>query len=131
MNNWGCRFGLLLIPLLTALADFPQKTSTVADPGYDFSEHKRYSWRENRLLTRQHPDTNEEMDRKIVKNVNQVLSASGFVEVKEKPDFYIYYDGGGDAMTAVASISTRAASSISPLTTTIVMAGKCLPMTRR
>ena len=114
LNNWGCRFGLLLIPMLTALAAFPQKTSTVVDPGYDFSEHKRYTWRENRLLTRQHPDTNEEMDRKIVKNVNQVLSASGFVEVKEKPDFYIYYDGGGDAMTAVAGQSQANSAPLAP-----------------
>ena len=36
------------------------------------------------------------MDLKIVKAVNQTLIAKGFAEVKEKPDFYIYYDGGGD-----------------------------------
>jgi len=114
LKNWGCSFGLLVIPLLTALAAFPQKTTTVVDPGYDFSEHKRYAWGENRLLTRQHPDTNEEMDRKIVKNVNRVLSASGFVEAKEKPDFYIYYDGGADAMTAVAGQSQANSAPLAP-----------------
>ncbi len=74
-----------------------QKTSTTFDDKYSFSQHKRYAWRESRLITRQHPDTNEVMNLKIVKNVNQLLAAKGFSEVKDKPDFYLYYDGGGDA----------------------------------
>ncbi len=73
-----------------------QKISTTFDDKYNFSQHKHYAWRENRLATRQSPDTNEVMDLKIVKAVNQLLSAKGFVEVKDKPDFYLYYDGGGD-----------------------------------
>jgi len=79
---------------LTALA---QKTNTKFDEQYNFSQHKRYKWRENRLVTRQNPDTNEVMDLKIVKAVNQKLGSKGFVEVQDKPDFYVYYDGGGDA----------------------------------
>jgi Domain of unknown function (DUF4136) len=79
---------------LTALA---QKTDTKFDGQYNFSQHKRYKWRENRLITRQNPDTNEVMDLKIVKAVNQMLATKGFVEVQEKPDFYLFYDGGGDA----------------------------------
>jgi hypothetical protein len=47
-------------------------------------------------MTQQHPDTNEVMDIKIVRAVNRTLSERGFVEVKDKPDFYIYYNGGGD-----------------------------------
>jgi uncharacterized protein DUF4136 len=83
--------------LLVATSVFAQKISTSYDDKFNFSQHKRYTWRENRLVTRQHPDTNEVMDLKIVKAVNQTLHAKGFVEVKEKPDFYLYYDGGGDA----------------------------------
>jgi hypothetical protein len=79
---------------LTALA---QKTDTKFDGQYNFSQHKRYKWRENRLVTRQNPDTNEVMDLKIVKAVNQMLASKGFVEVQDKPDFYVYYDGGGNA----------------------------------
>jgi hypothetical protein len=79
---------------LTALA---QKTDTKFDEQYNFSQHKRYKWRENRLVTRQNPDTNEVMDLKIVKAVNQMLGSKGFVEVQDKPDFYVYYNGGGDA----------------------------------
>jgi Domain of unknown function (DUF4136) len=82
---------MLAIPLVSA-----QSSSTAFDKNFDFSEHKRYAWAQNRLVTRQHPDTNEVMDLKIVKEVNQTLIAKGFAEVKEKPDFYVYYDGGGD-----------------------------------
>jgi hypothetical protein len=82
--------------LLVAEATAAQKVSTKLDDQYSFTDHKRYAWRENRLTTRQNPDTNEVMDLKIVKGVNQLLAAKGFVEVKEKPDFYIYYDGGGN-----------------------------------
>ena len=73
-----------------------QKTTTTFDDRYNFSQHKKYKWRENRLMTRQHPDTNQVMDLKIVKAVNQLLSSKGFVEVQDHPDFYIYYDAGSD-----------------------------------
>jgi hypothetical protein len=86
----------MLISVFVASSAAAQKTATKFDQNYDFSQHKKYEWRENRLMTRQNPDTNEVMDRKIVKTVNQFLSSKGFVEVPDKPDFYIYYDGGGD-----------------------------------
>ena len=73
-----------------------QKVSTNFDGKYDFAEHKSYKWRENRLTTQQNPDTNEIMDRKIVRNVNELLKAKGFVEAQENPDFYLYYNGGGN-----------------------------------
>jgi len=82
-----------------------QKISTRFDDKYSFAEHKRYAWRENRLLTRQHPDTNEVMDLKIVKAVNRLLTAKGFVEVQDKPDFYIFYDGAGNAQIGVGGAS--------------------------
>ena len=112
----NCLRHLSLLSLLAAtpLAVLPQKTSTVLDSSYNFSEHKRYSWRENRLLTRQHPDTNEEMDLKIVRNVNRLLSAAGFIEAKDKPDFYIYYDGGGDLQAGLASPALANSAPLSP-----------------
>ena len=82
-----------------------QKVTTTGDDKYSFSDHKHYAWRENRLMTRQNPDTNEVMDLKIVKAVNQLLAAKGFVEVKEKPDFYIYYDGGGNVQLGAGGAS--------------------------
>jgi len=92
------RLAFLLLggAILIAPVAFSQKVSTKSAGNFDFTEHKRYAWRENRLLTRQHPDVNEEMDLKIVRVVNQTLLLKGFIDVKEKPDFYIYYDGGGD-----------------------------------
>ena len=38
---------------------------------------------------------------KIVKAVNQALGARGFLEVKDKPDFYPYHDGGGDSQAGL------------------------------
>jgi len=78
---------------------------TKFDDKYNFFEHKRYAWRENRLLTRQHPDTNEVMDLKIVKAVNRLLAKKGFVEVKDKPDFHIFYDGGGNVQLGAGAAS--------------------------
>jgi hypothetical protein len=96
LRNRACPVGLLLLVVLTAPIAFAQKTSTSFDKNFDFSGHKRYAWGQNHLMTRQDPDTNEIMDLKIVKAVNQTLVARGFVEAKDKPDFYIYYDGGSD-----------------------------------
>lgn len=79
-----------------AVGAWAQKVSTTFDEKYDFAGHKNYKWRENRLMTQQNPDTNAVMDRKIVKNANEALKSKGFVEVPENPDFYLYYDGGGN-----------------------------------
>jgi Domain of unknown function (DUF4136) len=65
-------------------------------------------------MTRQHPDTNEIMDLKIVKAVNQTLLAKGFVEVKENPDFYIYYDGGGDMLISAGAAERASSAPLSP-----------------
>jgi hypothetical protein len=86
----------LILVLFTGAAVYAQKASVTLDEGYNFSTQKHYAWRENRLVTQQHPDTNEIMDLKIVKVVNRTLAAKGFVEVKDSADFYIQYDGGAE-----------------------------------
>jgi hypothetical protein len=97
-RSYRYRYVLILACAMSAtLTALAQKTDTKFDGQYNFSQHKRYKWRENRLVTRQNPDTNEVMDLKIVKAVNQMLASKGFVEVQDKPDFYVYYDGGGNA----------------------------------
>jgi len=97
-KRWGRAFVLLACAVIVAAtATHSQKISTKVDDSFNFAEHKKYMWRGNRLVTRQNPDTNEVLDVKIVKAVNRELAAKGFVEVKEKPDFYIYYDGGGNS----------------------------------
>lgn len=105
---------LLLSTLLATPIALAQKTSTTFDEKFNFSEHKRYAWRENHLFTRQHPDTNELMDLKIVKTVNQFLSARGFVEVKEKPDFYVYYDAGGSSQLGAGGQARANSTSLAP-----------------
>jgi len=61
---------LIIADIAGVPALLAQKISTTFDNKFSFSEHKRYAWRENRLVTRQHPDTNEVMDLKIIKTVN-------------------------------------------------------------
>jgi hypothetical protein len=103
--QWGRWLAALLYVLIGAAAAHAQKVTTTTEGDYDFAEHKSYMWRGNRLMTRQHPDTNQVLDLKIVKAVNRELAAKGFVEVKEKPDFYIFYDGGGSAQVGAGGAS--------------------------
>ena len=108
---------LLLLSACAVLSAAParaQKVSTTTDPSYNFSEHKRYAWRENRLQTRQNPDTNQVMDIKIVNSVNRLLASKGFVEVKENPDFYLHYDAGGQANIGVGGAGALNTNSGSP-----------------
>jgi len=88
---------IVILAMVVGPAVLAQNAATPYNNDFNFSVHKRYAWRQNRLMTRQHPDTNELMDLKIVKKVNEALTAKGFEEVKDKPDFYIHYDGGGDS----------------------------------
>ena len=53
------------LDIFAALPASAQKATTPFDHNYVFSQFKRYQWRENRLLTRQSPDTTELMDLKI------------------------------------------------------------------
>ena len=114
-RNRACHLGLLFLVMLTVPVVFAQKTSTTFDKSFDFSGHKRYAWRQNHLMTHQHPDTNEMMDLKIVKAVNQTLIARGFAEVKEKPDFYIYYDGGSDMRISAGGSAQANSAPLSPV----------------
>ena len=115
IRNRACHLSLLFLVMLTAQIAFAQKTSTTFDKDFDFSGHKRYAWRQNHLMTHQHPDTNEMMDLKIVKAVNQTLIARGFVEVKDKPDFYINYDGGSDMQISAGGPAQANSTPLSPV----------------
>src|SRR5438046_10599534 len=84
-RNRACRLSLMFLTMLAAPIAFAQKTSTIFDKNFDFSGHKRYSWRQNRLMTRQHPNTNKIMDLKIVTAVNQADVATVFGQVKTNP----------------------------------------------
>jgi hypothetical protein len=114
-SNRVCWLSFLFLAMLAAPTVFAQKTSTKFDKDFDFSGHKRYAWRQNHLMTRQHPDTNEIMDLKIVKAVNQTLVAKEFVEVKDKPDFYISYDGGGDMQISAGAQEHASSTPVSPV----------------
>ena len=112
----GKRYCLAVFALMTLTAPviLAQKAASASDSNFSFSDHRRYAWRENRLMTRQHPDTNELMDLKIVRKVNEALAAKGFQEVKEKPDFYIRYDGGGNMDLYAGSQETANSTPLNP-----------------
>ncbi|HXY25736.1 MAG TPA: DUF4136 domain-containing protein [Candidatus Acidoferrum sp.] len=113
MARYGPGLGFLILVIAPVIS--AQKVSTTFDSSYSFAGHRRFAWRENRLMTRQNPDTNELMDLKIVKTVTQALAAKGFEEAKDNPDFYIYYDGGGN-MDLLAGSPDRANSTpLSPV----------------
>ena len=80
-----CMVPMLVCAATMALGAWAQKVDTKLDESYDFSEHKTYKWRENRLMTQQNPDTNYMMDKKIVRIVNETLKSRGFVEVHDNP----------------------------------------------
>ena len=54
------------------------------------------------------PDTNEVLDIKIVKAVNKNLAAKGFVEVADKPDFYILLRWGEGTQNLAAGGASKA-----------------------
>jgi len=104
----------LAFTVLMVVAVRAQKVSVNSDANYNFSEHKRYAWRDNRLQTRQNPDTNKVMDLKIVNSVNRLLASKGFTEVKENPDFYVHYDAGGNSNIGVGGADAINMSSGAP-----------------
>ena len=107
--------GAILMCFVLACANASaQKVSTTSNPAFDFSQHRRYAWLENRLVTRQHPDTNEVMDLKIVEAVNRTFAAKGFTEDKKNPDFYISYDGGGESDLITAPAATANSTPVQP-----------------
>lgn len=105
---------IVLLCFIVPWAASAQKVSTTNDPEFDFIVHKRYAWMENQLVTRQHPDTNEVMNLKIVKSVNRTLAAKGFVEVQEKPDFFVYYDAAGASNVAAKPVAQANSTPIQP-----------------
>jgi len=71
-----------------------QKVQTHYDQGADFSRYKTYAWKERKLLTRQGPDADKQLDQSIVRAVTEQLKAKGLVETQESPDLYLSYRAG-------------------------------------
>jgi Domain of unknown function (DUF4136) len=77
-----------------------QKVTTKFDNNFDFTNHRRYAWRQNHLMTRQGKQNDELIDQKIVQDVNRNLADKGFVEDTANPDFFISYEAGAGNFTA-------------------------------
>lgn len=82
-----------------------QKVTTNFNDNFDFTNHKRYAWGQNHIITRQGRENDALIDQKIVQDVNHNLTARGFIEDTFKPDFFISYDAGaGDLAIAVEGV---------------------------
>jgi hypothetical protein len=77
-----------------------QKVSTNFDKSFDFTNHRRYAWRQNHIITRQGRQNDALIDDKIVQDVNRNLATKGFVEDTTNPDFFISYEAGAGDFTA-------------------------------
>lgn len=79
-----------------------QKITTKFHNNFDFQKQNRYAWGKNHLLTRQGPQNDLLIDKKLIFEVNQTLSAKGFVEDAKNPDFLISYEA--DALESTKDV---------------------------
>jgi hypothetical protein len=87
--------GLLVI----SSAASAQKVTTNFNKNFDFTNHRRYAWRQNQIITRQGRQNDALIDEKIVQDVNRTLAEKGFVEDTANPDFLISYEAGAEDST--------------------------------
>jgi len=71
-----------------------QKVDVTADKNAPFKKYKRYAWGKNSLVTRQTPEVEAQIEKKIEASADQQLAAKGFVLDPAHPDFVIHYDAG-------------------------------------
>ena len=64
------------------------------DKGAPFKQYKRYAWGKNSLVSRQTPEVEAEIQKKIEASADRQLAAKGFAKDDAKPDFWIHYDAG-------------------------------------
>jgi hypothetical protein len=76
-----------------------QKVAINLDKTFDFTNHRRYAWRQNHIITRQGKQNDALIDQKIVQDVNRTLAEKGFVEDTANPDFFISYEAGAGGFT--------------------------------
>lgn len=96
IKHVGIAAGVLVICATLAA----QKVSTNFDKNFDFTNHRRYAWRQNHIVTRQGKQNDELINQKIVQDVNRNLTEKGFVEDTANPDFFISYEAGAGDFTA-------------------------------
>ena len=77
-----------------------QKVTTNFNSPFDFANHKKYSWAENHIVTRQGRPNDILIDQKIVQDVNRNLAGKGFFEDSSAPDFLISYEAGASDFAA-------------------------------
>jgi hypothetical protein len=116
VNNTVSRGLALLLPFLFAVHTLSaQSVKTDYAKDYDFGALKRFAWKKNHLLTMRRPEDNNDLDRKIMRTVNQELAAKGIVEDSANPEFYLFYHAGpGDEGLQAGSAAPAGLDSIQP-----------------
>jgi hypothetical protein len=71
-----------------------QKVEVNFDKKAPFKQYKRYAWGKNSLVTRQTPEVEAEIEKKIEAAADRELKAKGFSPDAVNPDFFIHYDAG-------------------------------------
>ena len=77
-----------------ALPASAQKVEVTADNNAPFKKYKRYAWGKNSLVTRQTPEIEAQIEKKIEASADRQLASKGFVLDPANPDFVIHYDAG-------------------------------------
>jgi hypothetical protein len=93
------RLNIALVGVVAALFLFcpnaaAKKVTSTSTSAFDFTNHKRYAWRQNHIVTRQGKKNDALIDQTIVENVDQNLTAKGFVRDDANPHFFIFYEAG-------------------------------------
>ncbi|HTQ86160.1 MAG TPA: DUF4136 domain-containing protein [Candidatus Solibacter sp.] len=85
--------GLVLFSL-TAFSAAAQKAEITFDKNAPFKQYKRYAWGKNNLVTRQTPEMEAVIEKKIEADAERLLTSKGFTKDEANPDFLIHYDAG-------------------------------------
>ncbi len=72
-----------------------QKVAVAFNKSIDFGRYKRFAWRENYLITVQHPEDQKRIDAVLRESIERQLRAKGFVQDHDRPDFFVSYEAGG------------------------------------
>jgi hypothetical protein len=94
------QLGIAFVFLAMCAALAAQKVTTNVDKNFDFTNHRRYAWRPNHIVTRQGKQNDALIDQKIVQDVNRNLRDKGFVEDPSNPDFFVSYEAGASDFAA-------------------------------
>jgi Domain of unknown function (DUF4136) len=107
--------GVAILLFAIGLGAAAQKVTITDSKDFDFKNHRRYAWRPNHILTRQGHQNDQIIEQKIVRDVNQLLTAKGFIEDPSNPDFFVSCDAGAVQANTDVEAPPPEMSALAPL----------------